>query len=87
MDLRSVANVARQLPFHDAWNRGHRQAANLLNPSLAIDAALESSHELAQGLQHVMSSMLCGCGRVGLCPMWECCSCLSGAWCLCGEVI
>lgn len=49
IDLRSVANSLRQLPYHVAWQRGFRQAAQVLNPTIAIDAALENVRELDQG--------------------------------------
>ena len=49
IDLRSVANSLRQLPYHVAWQRGFRQAAQVLNPTIAIDTALENVRELDQG--------------------------------------
>ena len=51
IDLRSVANSLRQLPYHVAWQRGFRQAAQVLNPTIAIDVALENVRELDQGEQ------------------------------------
>lgn len=51
IDLRSVANCNRQLPYHVAWQRGFRQAAGILNPTVAIDNALETVRELDQGTQ------------------------------------
>ncbi|KAK9805084.1 hypothetical protein WJX73_003042 [Symbiochloris irregularis] len=49
IDLRSVANTLRQLPYHVAWQRGFRQAAGVLNPTVAIDSALENVRELENG--------------------------------------
>jgi hypothetical protein len=46
---RSVADAARMLPYHVAWGRGHRAAASLLNPTVNIDAALETARESDQG--------------------------------------
>ena len=37
------------LPYHVAWGRGHRMAAGLLNPTVNIDAALETAREHDQG--------------------------------------
>lgn len=56
IDLRSVANSLRQLPYHVAWQRGFRQAAQVLNPTIAIDVALENVRELDQGALTVRSS-------------------------------
>ena len=39
----------RQLPYHVAWQRGFRSAAGILNPTVAIDNALETVRELDQG--------------------------------------
>ena len=55
IDLRSVANSLRQLPYHVAWQRGFRQAAQVLNPTIAIDVALENVRELDQGALTVTS--------------------------------
>ena len=49
IDLRSVTNCLRQLPYHVAWARGFRQAAGVLNPTMPIDTALESCREMGQG--------------------------------------
>ena len=49
IDLRSVANAQRQLPYHVAWQRGFRQTAQILNPTIAIDLALENVRELEEG--------------------------------------
>ena len=49
IDLRSVTNCLRQLPYHVAWARGFRQAAGVLNPTVPIDTALESCREMGQG--------------------------------------
>ena len=38
-----------QLPYHVAWQRGFRQAATVLNPTIAIDIALETAHNLDDG--------------------------------------
>ena len=57
IDLRSVANCNRQLPYHVAWQRGYRQAAGILNPTVAIDNALETVRELDQGEPQRMHGM------------------------------
>ncbi|KAK9866030.1 hypothetical protein WJX84_004124 [Apatococcus fuscideae] len=49
IDLRSVANVLRQLPYHVAWVRGFRETAGILNPTVAIDQALENVREMQDG--------------------------------------
>ncbi|BDA44275.1 probable E3 ubiquitin-protein ligase XBOS33 at N-terminal half [Coccomyxa sp. Obi] len=49
IDLRSVTNSLRQLPYHVAWQRGFRQAATVLNPTIAIDIALETARDLEDG--------------------------------------
>ena len=49
IDLRSVANSLRQLPYHVAWQRGFREAAQVLNPTIPIDVALENVRELDEG--------------------------------------
>ncbi|KAK9808944.1 hypothetical protein WJX72_006738 [[Myrmecia] bisecta] len=49
IDLRSVANCLRQLPYHVAYHRGFREAAGILNPTVPIDAALESVREMDEG--------------------------------------
>lgn len=49
IDLRSVTNSLRQLPYHVAWQRGFRQAATVLNPTIAIDIALETARDLDDG--------------------------------------
>ncbi|KAK9834186.1 hypothetical protein WJX81_006554 [Elliptochloris bilobata] len=49
IDLRSVADATRLLPYHVAWGRGHRAAAGLLNPTVNIDTALETAREHDQG--------------------------------------
>lgn len=49
IDLRSVANVLRQLPYHVAWVRGYREAAGILNPTVAIDTALENVRDMQDG--------------------------------------
>jgi hypothetical protein len=49
IDLRSVTNCLRQLPYHVAWQRGFRQAATVLNPTIAIDIALETARDLDDG--------------------------------------
>ena len=41
-----------QLPYHVAWQRGFRQAATVLNPTIAIDIALETAHDLDDGEAH-----------------------------------
>ena len=38
-----------QLPYHVAWQRGYRQAATVLNPTIAIDVALETARDLEDG--------------------------------------
>ena len=58
IDLRSVTNSLRQLPYHVAWQRGFRQAATVLNPTIAIDIALETARDLDDGTP---SAMLCMC--------------------------
>ena len=50
IDLRSVANVLRQLPYHVAWVRGFRETAGILNPTVAIDQALENVREMQDGV-------------------------------------
>jgi len=56
IDLRSVTNCLRQLPYHVAWQRGFRQAATVLNPTIAIDVALETARDLEDGaLAHPFS--------------------------------
>lgn len=50
IDLRSVTNCLRQLPYHVAWQRGFRQAAGVLNPTVPIDSALETCRELGEGM-------------------------------------
>lgn len=54
IDLRSVTNCLRQLPYHVAWQKGFRQAAGVLNPTVPIDSALETCRELGEG-QHTLS--------------------------------
>ena len=49
IDLRSVANSLRQLPYHVAWQRGFREAAGILNPTVPIDVALENVREMDEG--------------------------------------
>ncbi len=49
IDLRSVTNCLRQLPYHVAWQKGFRQAAGVLNPTVPIDSALETCRELGEG--------------------------------------
>jgi hypothetical protein len=49
IDLRSVTNSLRQLPYYVAWQRGFRQAATVLNPTIAIDIALETARDLDDG--------------------------------------
>ena len=49
IDLRSVANSLRQLPYHCAWQRGFREAAGVLNPTVPIDVALENVREMDEG--------------------------------------
>ena len=49
IDLRSVTNCLRQLPYHVAWQKGFRQAAGVLNPTVPIDFALETCRELGEG--------------------------------------
>ena len=51
IDLRSVTNSLRQLPYHVAWQRGFRQAATVLNPTIAIDIALETARDLDDGMR------------------------------------
>lgn len=41
VDLRSITNASRQLPYHIARQRGHRHIQRILNPTVAIDTALE----------------------------------------------
>ena len=50
IDLRSVTNCLRQLPYHVAWQKGFRQAAGVLNPTVPIDTALETCRELGEGV-------------------------------------
>jgi hypothetical protein len=49
IDLRSVTNVSRQLPYHVAYVRGFRECASILNPTRSIDWALESAREMDDG--------------------------------------
>ena len=49
LDLRSVANGVGLLPYNVAWQRGHREAAQILNPHVPIDVALENVRETDQG--------------------------------------
>lgn len=58
IDLRSVTNCLRQLPYHVAWQKGFRQAAGVLNPTVPIDSALETCRELGEG-EHTLSSPNC----------------------------
>jgi len=58
IDLRSVTNCLRQLPYHVAWQKGFRQAAGVLNPTVPIDSALETCRELGEG-QHTLSVPNC----------------------------
>lgn len=57
IDLRSVANSLRQLPYHVAWQRGFRETAHVLNPTIPIDAALENVRELDEGAALISLSM------------------------------
>ncbi len=57
IDLRSVTNCLRQLPYHVAWQKGFRQAAGVLNPTVPIDSALETCRELGEG-QHTLSGLV-----------------------------
>ena len=59
IDLRSVANALRQLPYHVAWQRGFRQTAQILNPTIAIDIALENVRELEEGMHHNLCQPSC----------------------------
>lgn len=58
IDLRSVTNCLRQLPYHVAWQKGFRQAAGVLNPTVPIASALETCRELGEG-QHTLSLPNC----------------------------
>ena len=58
IDLRSVTNSLRQLPYHVAWQRGFRQAATVLNPTIAIDIALETARDLEDGVSTELITML-----------------------------
>lgn len=49
VDLRSVSNASWRLPYHVAVSGGFPEAARALNPSLPINAALESCRELDDG--------------------------------------
>ena len=59
IDLRSVTNCLRQLPYHVAWQKGFRQAAGVLNPTVPIDSALETCRELGEGQHIVITCQLC----------------------------
>lgn len=76
IDLRSVTNCLRQLPYHVAWARGFRQAAGVLNPTVPIDTALESCREMGQGGGTV--SPRCADSSAALCKL-VCCSVLQGS--------
>lgn len=49
IDLRSVTNAVRQLPYHVAYTRRFRECAAILNPTRSIDWALESVREMEAG--------------------------------------
>lgn len=49
IDLRSVPNAVRQLPYHVAYTRRFRECASILNPTRSIDWALESVREMEAG--------------------------------------
>lgn len=59
IDLRSVTNCLRQLPYHVAWQKGFRQAAGVLNPTVPIDSALETCRELGEGQHTSITCQLC----------------------------
>lgn len=67
IDLRSVTNSLRQLPYHVAWQRGYRQAATVLNPTIAIDIALETARDLEDG-ERIPFSLFDFCIIFKLCP-------------------
>ncbi|KAL0049662.1 hypothetical protein WJX82_007154 [Trebouxia sp. C0006] len=67
IDLRSVTNCLRQLPYHVAWQKGFRQAAGVLNPTVPIDSALETCRELGEGFGPQKLAVLAAyCLRQGL---------------------
>jgi hypothetical protein len=77
IDLRSVTNAARQLPYHMAYVRGFRECASILNPTRSIDWALESVREMDAGVPHCFSpphlSARVGAGRLMLvCTLCGC---------------
>ena len=76
IDLRSVTNCLRQLPYHVAWARGFRQAAGVLNPTVPIDTALESCREMGQGGGTV--PLRCADPSAAHCKLL-CCSVLQGS--------
>ena len=76
IDLRSVTNCLRQLPYHVAWARGFRQAAGVLNPTVPIDTALESCREMGQGGATV--PLRCADPSAARC-ISSCCSVLPGS--------
>lgn len=49
VDLRSVTSTSRQLPYHLARQHQHRHLLRILNPTVAIDAALEDCRENESG--------------------------------------
>ena len=59
IDLRSVTNCLRQLPYHVAWQKGFRQAAGVLNPTVPIDTALETCRELGEGIPLCHRNIYC----------------------------
>ncbi len=67
IDLRSVTNSLRQLPYHVAWQRGFRQAATVLNPTIAIDIALETARDLDDGATFLLHVNICLASATGSC--------------------
>ena len=72
IDLRSVTNSLRQLPYHVAWQRGFRQAATVLNPTIAIDIALETARDLDDGELPILTSVPVLSRRTKMAPPVHC---------------
>ena len=71
IDLRSVANVLRQLPYHVAWVRGYRETASILNPTVAIDTALENVRDMQDGTA-CCTMTFCNTSARALPELWWC---------------
>lgn len=50
VDLRRVRDCTRALPYHTASRAGHRQAAELLDPRVALELALDNCRDTSAGI-------------------------------------